>query len=233
MNRIIRDKNIERLNQKALAIFSRITTGILEHQEYLVLGICGGGSVTGIFSLFREANDILWKRIHIFMVDERLVSIDHPDSNFDNARKIFIENLAHSKVLPAENIHPFIMDESREDFGVEKYRGKFDSLGGKFDVVILGVGEDGHIAGLFPRHHSMENDQESFIVFDDSPKAPDNRMSASKNLILRSQAALVFFMGRSKQNAFDIFCDNETEAKRCPVKISKQLPEAFIFTDLM
>nr|VFJ68204.1 MAG: 6-phosphogluconolactonase [Candidatus Kentron sp. FW] len=232
MNRIIRDKNIEKLHKKALAIFSRITTRILECQEYLVLGICGGRSIAAIFSHFPKTNDILWKRIHIFMVDERLVSIDHPDSNFNNARKIFIESLTHSKVLPAENIHPLIIDESREDFGVKKYQEKLNSLGGKFDVVILGIGEDGHIAGLFPRHHSMENDEESFITFDDSPKAPDNRMSASRKLILKSQAALAFFVGKSKQNALDIFRDNGTEAKRCPAKILKQLPEAFIFTDL-
>ena len=59
--------------------------------------------------------------MHFFIIDERLVPIDHPDSNYKLLQDCFIDPLARAGRIPAENAHPFILDPTREDHGAARY----------------------------------------------------------------------------------------------------------------
>ncbi|MBL6991278.1 MAG: 6-phosphogluconolactonase [Bacteriovoracaceae bacterium] len=229
---IIQNTDKLQLDMLAHACFEQSINRLLEDREHLNLGISGGSGVLGLFQLLGENKNIPWQLINIFMVDERFVPITHPDSNALQAQDQFINTLMKKGVLKSKNWHPFTYDKSLKDCGVSSYNKQLNELGGKLDIIVLGMGEDGHIASLFPRHASINNKNDKFIVVSDSPKPPQKRVSASRQLLLNSQVALLLFFGPTKQKAYDLLNNKSTSVLECPAKIVTQIPNSYIFTDL-
>lgn len=219
------------LEQIAADTIEKAITALLEKKDLVVLGVPGGRSVPGIFSIFQQKN-IPWNKVHIFMVDERLVLLDDPESNYKLAKESFLDKLVSSGKLPKENIHPFIFDETKKDAGTAEYKKILLAYGGKYDIVFLSSGEDGHIAALYPDHHSFEDESEFFAVMHDSPKPPKDRMTLSRKLLLRSSYAIILFFGESKRQAYNKFLDKEIQSKHCPAKLVLSIKESYVLTDI-
>ena len=98
-------------------------------------------------SPWRES--IAWKRVHWFVGDERLVPMSSADSNMGTAERLFLHALA-----PAQNIHRVRTDAARPgeiyEADLRQFRATLDGDAPLFECVILGVGQDGHTASLFP-----------------------------------------------------------------------------------
>ena len=213
---IIRDDR-EALEEKAAWIIADAVQDLLEEQERVVLAVPGGRSVSGIFSRLPDES-VDWERVHLFMVDERLVPLDDPQSNF----LLVMEHLAQA--IPEGNVHPF-----RVERGAQSYEEELEELGGSFDIVLASSGEDGHIAGLYPHHHSV-SDEGVFITMDDSPKPPPERMSSSRKLLLRSKVGVVLFFGEAKGEALRRF-EEDGPLEECPARIVRRLPQWYALTD--
>lgn len=69
-------------------------------------------------------------------------------------------------------IHQFVTDIQSKDFGIQNYEEKLKKYGRAFDIVLLSSGEDGHIAALFPRHHSVRSDADFFLKMHHLPNPP-------------------------------------------------------------
>lgn len=212
------------LEKKASVILEKSIGNLLSKQGKVVLAVVGGSSVSNVFTHLQSAS-LDWKRIHLFMVDERLVPIAHPESNYGLAASHF------SQIFPPENLHPFVYDSKSRDLGVRKYEQLLEKLGGKFDVALTSSGEDGHIGALFPKHQSIESDNSYFVTMDDSPKPPSGRMSATKKLIQRGQVGFVLFFGAAKKEAYCNFINEKMSIRDCPSKLIRQLPEHYILVD--
>ncbi|MFW6013829.1 MAG: 6-phosphogluconolactonase [Nanoarchaeota archaeon] len=201
-------------------------------KDKIVLAVPGGRSVEGIFSHLKNKN-LPWEKVHIFMVDERLTDPESENSNYKLLKVNLIEPLAKKDKLPGSNVHPFIYDELSDDLGVAEYAEELKMLGGKFDIILLSSGEDGHIGALYPNHHSIQNESDYFITMRDSPKPPKGRMTSSKNLLGRSQVALLVFLGEEKKEAYDNFNNLNVSIEECPSKIIDTIENSFVFTDLV
>lgn len=212
------------LEKKASVLLEESIGTLLNKQEKVVLAVVGGSSVSNVFTHLQNAA-LDWQRIHLFMVDERLVPIDHPESNYGLAVSYF------SQIFSPENLHPFVYDSKSSDLGAHKYEQVLEKLGGKFDVVLTSSGEDGHIGALFPMHQSIESDNSYFVTMDDSPKPPSGRMSATKNLIQRAQVGFVLFFGAAKKEAYCNFINEKLSIRDCPAKLIRQLPDYYILVD--
>lgn len=120
-----------------------------------VAAVSGGSSPRAMYRLLsREPYNkaVPWEQTHIFWVDERLVPYDDMASNFGAARTDWIENVA----IPEAQVHPMPVGVRPKD-GAALYRKEIESLFQKlengypvFDLILLGVGTDGHTASLFP-----------------------------------------------------------------------------------
>lgn len=203
---------------------------LLETKDEIVLGLPGGRSVKGIYEEFCKHKKIPWKKIHIFLVDERLVSITSKDSNFLQIKEQFIDELIKNKIIPEKNIHPFIVDSGKKDYGLADYENELKKFGG-YDIVILGTGEDCHIAALFA-DYSVNNDSEYFMLLSDSPKPPKDRMTASKKLLERTNIGLIIFKGEAKRKAYKNFLNSNLSINKCPAKIVNRMEKTMVLTDL-
>ena len=228
---IIQERNVDRLLRHVAVDLCGKIRAALSSRPSVNVAVPGGRSVAGVFEVMRgEAVD--WTRVHFFMVDERLVPIDHPDSNF----RLLMEHLAGPLVkdgrMPAGNAHPFLLDTSVSDRGVHAYERVLAEQGFRFDVILLSAGEDGHVGALFPGHHSFADPHHGFLVMDDSPKPPPERMTSSLSLLMTAEAAVLVFAGSGKGEAFRNFTDASVPAFRCPAKLVFGLRHALVFTDL-
>ena len=204
--------------------------------EPLVLGLCGGRSVVGLLSALEKESahqpKELLGRLQFFMVDERLVPLTDEQSNFGGLKRLLFDSLVERKVISDSQLHPFITRQSAADFGCSDYLKELGSHGGRFTVVVVGVGEDGHIAGLFPRHPSLQETNDSFVCFHDSPKPPSDRMSASPALITGADLSVVLALGEGKRAAWEAFCSTEVSTTDCPAKLATNSQSCLVVTDL-
>jgi 6-phosphogluconolactonase len=126
--------------------------------EFLTLALSGGKTPERIFENMSSHPEefVFWKRIRFFWVDERCVSPDDNESNFRMARLSLLENLD----IPSENIYR-IFGESDPFSEVVRYSrvisGKVPAIRNlpRFDLVLLGLGVDGHTASIFPGHLNL------------------------------------------------------------------------------
>ncbi len=222
MTEIIRGQRLD-LEKKASKIIKDSILSLLNKKDKVVFAVPGGRSVSGIFKLLIK-EDIPWQKVHIFMVDERLVPLEDSESNFKLAKELFLDKIS----VPKESIHPFIVDK-----GIKEYEGELKVVGGAYDIVLLSAGEDGHVGALYPNHRSIESESEYFLVMNDSPKPPPNRMTLSKKLLLRSKVVLIMFLGKGKRGAFEKFMDKGTDPIACPAKLVQSINESYAFTDIL
>ena len=214
----------EDLSGQAAEILLETILALLQKKETVVVAVPGGRSVTDIYKSLQQYT-IPWSRIQMFLLDERLVPADHPESNY----KLVKEHMGDK--VPPDMIHQFKYTANNSTQAVFDYEKELERCGGRFDIVLASSGEDGHIASLFPNHHSVEQEKTGFILLNDSPKPPPGRMSASPSLIRQADTGVILFFGSGKQDALHNFFDTELSYKACPAKIIAELPHYYLLTD--
>jgi len=134
-----------------------------------------------------------WSRWQIFFADERLVALDDDDSNFKACYSSLFEQVG----VPRENIHTIDAD-MEVDAAAKAYEAKLQSVFGAtdtnpvFDLILLGMGPDGHTASLFPGHALLDYTASWVAPISDSPKPPPKRITLS--LPVLNAAKNVFFV---------------------------------------
>lgn len=159
-------------------------------------GITGGSTALIFLGALREA-DIDWSHVALFWGDERAVPPDHPDSNFGLAEQVLLSPLAGRAPLAVR------MPAEQPDLhaAAAQYEATLKShLGadGALDLIILGVGDDGHVCSLFPAHPALAIDDRWVIGIEDSPKPPPARMTLSMSFVLRSANVWIVAVGQRK-----------------------------------
>jgi 6-phosphogluconolactonase len=160
---------------QAAAAADRITARIAANAGRVAICLSGGSSPKQLFQLLATdayRGRIPWDRVHWFIGDERFVPADSPLNNMTMARQAFLDRCA-----PADNVHPIPTEGTDPEDAARRYERELKSFYGAneldptrplFDVVLLGVGPDGHTASLFPGYPAIEETVRWVI---DVPKA--------------------------------------------------------------
>lgn len=171
----------------------------IEERDAFIIGISGGSLATflGKLKFDERARMDKW---HVFLVDERAVPLDHLDSNYRAIRESFIESQAC-------NWYPAFFDNGDLSKSAVVYEEKIKNVFERFqtncfDLLLLGLGPDGHTASLFPNHPDYLNNLNSdclVIPVDNSPKPPKMRISLSPKAIKEAKTcAFVITASESK-----------------------------------
>ncbi|KAK3102913.1 hypothetical protein FSP39_014914 [Pinctada imbricata] len=152
-----------------------------------------------------------WTRTHIWQVDERCVLPTNSKSNF----KVMETELLQKINIPYHNVHSmpvFLAGEICSDRGVKLYRDDltFHLINNSFDLVVLGVGSDGHTASLFPRS-SLLDDSNSLVTLT-SDEASPRRLTLSYKMINKSKFVIAIVTGKSKHDIVEKLSE-ETKSK--------------------
>jgi 6-phosphogluconolactonase len=144
----------DHLARAAAGLFTdRAQTAVAARGRFVV-ALSGGSTPTALYKLlatneFSSQTD--WKRIHVFWGDERCVPPDHPDSNYRLARQTLLDHVP----IPAQNVHRVRGElepaAAADEYAQEVRRFFGDAPAGpRFDLIFLGMGDNGHTASLFP-----------------------------------------------------------------------------------
>lgn len=140
--------------------FKNLAESAIAENKRFVVALSGGNTPRNVYSLLAQEykNSLPWAKIHVFFGDERSVPPDHPDSNFRMANDSLLSHVP----IPPENIHR-IHAELEPELAARNYEEQlrtFFNLGNgawpRFDLIMLGLGEDGHTASLFPGSSALK-----------------------------------------------------------------------------
>ncbi|OOZ36317.1 6-phosphogluconolactonase [Solemya velesiana gill symbiont] len=177
------------------------------------LVLAGGRTPALTYRLLAESSAD-WQKWHIYFGDERCLPADHPDRNSLMAKRALTSKVP----IPPGQIYP-IPAELGSEPGAAAYTATIEEVL-PFDMVLLGMGEDGHTASLFPGHLHPEN--ELVVPVRDAPKPPPERISLSKEALGRCHSLLFLITGESKQDAVNHWRSGKQTLPvatiRCPVE---------------
>lgn len=190
------------LAEAAAARFAAACQQGVEAAGRFAVAFAGGSSPQAMYE--RLASDyaaLPWERVYAFIGDERFVPPDHPESNY----LMLTEALLSRVMIPEANIFPYLTEGATPEEAAALYARELASFfkgPPTFDLVILGVGEDGHTASLFPGFPQVATPSGAWVepVFG-APKPPPTRLTLSLTALRRARETMVLASGASKAEA--------------------------------
>jgi len=167
------------------------------------VSLSGGSTPRRLYELLAGA-ELPWERVHWFWGDERFVPPDHPDSNY----RMAWEALLSRAPVPAANIHAIPAQGVSPDDAASQYEAALKHFYGAdtllperplFDVMLLGIGEDGHTASLFPGHAALE-EAHRWVVAVHGAKS-QVRITLTYPALQSSRETAVLVTGAAKEDA--------------------------------
>jgi len=180
---------------------AKIQTAIQERGRCTIV-LAGGSTPKPLYEAI-ATHQLPWDRIHVFWGDERYVPPDHPDSNEGMARHAWLDRVD----IPAVNIHPMPTNEPDPAVAAHKYeehlREFFQVQAGEFpafDLVLLGTGDDGHTASLFPHTEAVKVRDRLITV---GTKNAQPRLTFTVPLINQAHCVIFLVAGANKRSALE------------------------------
>lgn len=198
-------KNVEVLTDKT-ALVQRSLQLVLEkcHQAIaergmFTLALSGGSTPKPLYEAI-ATQDLPWDKVQVFWGDERYVPPDHPDSNEGMARKAWLDQVP----IPAANIHAMPTDDADPAVSAQRYERTLQEVFQTqaelpaLDVILLGMGDDGHTASLFPHTEALQV-RDRLITVGNKDGQP--RITFTAPLINQARCVIFMVAGASKQPA--------------------------------
>lgn len=169
---------------------------ITDHGKFKLV-LAGGTTPEKVYGLLAKSQAD-WVNWWIYHGDERCLPIDHKDRNSVMAAKSLLDQVA----IPKNQIFDIPAELGPEQGALSYRQAVADAL--PFDLVLLGMGEDGHTASLFPGH--IHNPDELTHAVFNSPKPPLERVSISAKALGNSQQVIILVTGKNKRDAVKQWC---------------------------
>ncbi len=191
--------DLHAVTRVAEEMFIGLAAKCIKERGKFTVALAGGSTPEPLYeALGSEKNQgrVDWEKVHLFWGDERHVPSDHPDSNYGMVRQALLEKV----VIPEDNVHrvPAELDVHEAATVYEAdLRAFFDGAWPRFDLVLLGMGEDGHTASLFPHSDGLKEEQRWFIA-NYAPKRETWRLTLTKNAINAARQIVVLVSGQLK-----------------------------------
>lgn len=229
-------KNVEILSDKA-ALVQRSLELVLEkfHQSIaernrFTLALSGGSTPKPLYEAM-ATQDLLWDKVQVFWGDERYVPPDHPDSNEGMARKAWLNHVP----IPAANIHAMPTDAADPTVAAQRYEQElqqvFQIQPGEIpalDVILLGMGDDGHTASLFPHTEALQVHDRLITV---GNKDGQPRITFTAPLINQARCVIFMVAGASKQAALAQIFAPDADSSAYPSRLIQPQGELWWLLD--
>jgi 6-phosphogluconolactonase len=156
-----------------------------------------------------------WRGVEIYFADERAVPVDDPESNFRMARATLLDPAA----IPARNIHRIRAEDPDLEEVVREYE---SALPGALDLIILGIGDDGHTASIFPGSRVAREAVARVAAVRDSPKPPLRRVTITPRVLREAREIMVLAAGGAKAEAVARALEGTTDPDRTPARLVRE-----------
>ena len=215
-------EDVEAVADRMVSVFVSEYGDAVARQGVFRVAISGGNSPKRFFELLgdsAEVGGVDWRKVHVFWVDERYVEPDSPRSNYKQARDTFLDKIA----IPAENVHRVPTEyhdfadakkqyeqTMREVLGV-----KGDELP-QFDLIVLGLGSDGHTGSLFADSYALFDTKDlACVVYVMDEKL--DRITLTHPVMRAAHRLVVLVSGADKADILKTVLTSEPDEVRYPI----------------
>ncbi len=192
----------ERMAEFAVAKWRDISSEAIQLRGYFTVALSGGRTPVDFYRRLagEGRTGLLWRKTHVFFADERFVPDTHKDSNF----RMIKESLLDSVRIPRKNIHFIQTDLPDAASAAERYESNIALFFGlsrgafpEFDLVMLGIGTDGHTASLFPGSDAVREKRRIALAVS-AGKKKHERITLTLPVLNKARNVIFFLMGRHK-----------------------------------
>ncbi len=216
----------ETLAQRCVRIFVSDAKKAIETKQSFYVALSGGSSPRHFFELLGnppyggpQSGVLPWNKIHLFWVDERYVPVTSPQSNYKLAADTFLKKVH----IPQDNIHRIPTEFSDFNVAARRYeeiiRSAFDLEEGQkpeFDLIVLGMGPDGHTGSLFPNSYAaFDTDDLACVVYVLDEKL--NRITLTHPVLCAAKHLIVLVQGTEKAAILKEVMSSEPDEVRYPI----------------
>lgn len=207
----------DELNRFAAGKFVEVADEAIEHNGSFRVALSGGSTPKSLYRLLASEafkNEVDWARVHFFFGDERDVLPDSAESNY----RMAYENLFEPLEIPETNILRWRTELKEAEmiaFDYELALKNFFYTSPKFDLILLGMGDDGHTASLFPFTEAL-NETERFAVANRVEKLATTRFTLTYPVINNAQNVIFLIKGADKAETLRQVLQGEFQPEKYP-----------------
>ena len=193
-------KDTSELSQYAARSFIEMAKKSIEERGRFLASLSGGSTPMRLYELLGNQfqNEVDWSHVHFFWGDERCVPVDDAGNSYGQTKKVFFDKIH----IPAENIHR-VLSELEPASAAKDYADTLKAFSEPpldwphFDLALLGMGEDGHTASLFPGS-PVEVASPTLAVTANYQGRPANRVTLTQNVLNSSRNVFFLVTGKAK-----------------------------------
>lgn len=206
--------------QSAVNLFIQLANRNLEEKGVFAVALSGGGTPKPVYAALGDPanrDKVDWSKVHLFWGDERPVLPSDPDSNYRMVKEVLLDRIS----IQEGNIHRVHaeMDVRLAAFKYEEeLRQFFKGEWPDFDLMLLGMGEDGHTASLFP-HSAGLNEEHRWFIANFAPTRNFWRLTLTPNAIKAAHFALVLVKGEAKAEMVRTILIDPRERQGYPIEL--------------
>lgn len=202
----------DRMAELSAPMIAKALTHAIAERGLASICLAGGGTPKATYQALAQLTDLEWVRVSVYFGDERCVSPDREQSNYRLAREALLDHVP----LRSANIHRIQGEKPDRDAAALEYTHTLPEI---FDVLVLGIGEDGHTASLFPGSAALD-EKERRVLPVIGPKPPVLRLTLTP-LALQGRLTVVLAAGPSKADAVFRALEGPRDLLTCPAQIAR------------
>jgi len=227
--------DLEALSRGALEELLRVMRDAIAHRGRFAIALAGGSTPAKLYSLWADVAGAStpWDQVHLFFGDERYVTADSPLSNYRMARETLIGRVS----IPAANVHPMLGPDryASQTAAADAYEAELRSFFGSappaFDVQLLGLGVEGHVASLFPNSPALKETQK-WVLPVEAPAKPPQRLTLTPAVLNSGRNTFFLVAGENKREIVAALrAEREGRPSQYPAGIIRPEGRALWFLD--
>lgn len=210
--------NLNQLSKQAAENIVHLMEDTLARQGRFTFALSGGNTPQALYSILatKYADRLPWEKVHFFWGDERYVEPSDDQSNVKMIREKLLDHLD----IPIHHAHPMPTSFEDPEEAARNYQELLHSFFSDafpvFDLVLLGLGEDGHTASLFPKSDTLNEERKWVTVERNSPKPPPTRLSLTFPSINHAKNIYFLVSGKKKAKAIQKILEAGVDKKKYP-----------------
>ena len=212
--RVVKDR--DELRRAAAELILKKILSAVQARGVCSLALSGGSTPGPVYEELGNSDlaaKVPWSRLEIFFADERAVPMDHPESNY----RLVMETLLKSHPEAVGQTFRMPADAADKDQAARRYARR---LPDPLDVLVLGMGPDGHTASLFPESPALD-EQERRVMAVVAPKPPPDRMTITPSVIQKSRSIVMIVAGVEKAHMVSRVLSGKEDPKTVPAVLAE------------
>ena len=203
----------EDLPEVAAQRIAQVIRQAIDRNGRASVALAGGTTPRAVYRRLAKLGEIPWEKLDVYFGDERAVSPDDPQSNYRMAR----ESLLDAVPIPSAQVHRMPAERADREATAAEYAAHLPQ---RLDLIILGIGEDGHTASLFPGSAALQERRRKVVVVEGS-KPPPWRLTVTPPVISQALEKIVLASGSGKAGAVAQALEGPDEPDRCPAQLAR------------